>query len=211
IYDPMCYPFTDPRPRDIVVDAENDFTVEAAAYAYLDPHIGGKFIPKYYGSFVFSMPIPQQQGLPSQPAGSRQVFAVAIEFVEGDPLSHLKSADYSEAQRMRVMGKAVKGYTMIRHHQVRHNDLAPRNIMTSTKDFNSEKLRISFLDLDAAEVLPLLKGTLPPKPPKPESPIKLFWDDIPSEMQEMGWVSLEWTEEKWNAWLVRTFLGDKEF
>ncbi|KAK0714148.1 hypothetical protein B0T26DRAFT_719675 [Lasiosphaeria miniovina] len=206
ICDPLCFPFAErfgpSRARNIVADAENAATVESAAFLQLDHHIGGSFIPKFHGLWIFDMPFPASHQ--SSPPMTRKVFAMAMDYVEGTVLSDLDPANYTGPERLRVVAKAIEAYTMIRHHQVRHNDMSPRNIVCSTKDLASERLKVDVIDFDAAEVLPLLVGYVPPKPSLP-SPRQLFWESIPWEMQGQGWIPENWDEDKWNDWLNDNF------
>ena len=54
IYDALYYPFTNsmiPRPADVCLEADGDYSREAAAYEHLNSvGLSGGFAPEYYGS-----------------------------------------------------------------------------------------------------------------------------------------------------------------
>ncbi|KAL2196107.1 hypothetical protein P885DRAFT_69711 [Corynascus similis CBS 632.67] len=104
--------------------------VEAWAYRTMQPVIGGTFVPAYYGSWTFAI-------------GERWVRMILIELVQGECMLDIitraedkigLTVDYArlppEDFRIRVLKNIWEANLFIWWYAaVRHDDLAPRNVM----------------------------------------------------------------------------------
>ncbi|KAL2146237.1 hypothetical protein VTI28DRAFT_4816 [Corynascus sepedonium] len=149
IFDGVDYPLGDPGPsfhgyNDCMSFADRDYSVEAWAYRTMQPVIGGTFVPAYYGSWTFAI-------------GERWVRMILIGLVQGECMLDIitgaedkigLTVDYArlppEDFRIRVLKNIWEANLFIWWRAaVRHDDLAPRNVMVKPEgrvviiDFNS--------------------------------------------------------------------------
>ncbi|KAL2128581.1 hypothetical protein VTI74DRAFT_8994 [Chaetomium olivicolor] len=195
IYDPLYYPFADPdvsyMPDDVIASAEGDFTLESAAYAQLDKRLGGSLIPKFHGSWFLELPLKQI---------NRPVGFILVEYLKGVHLNTLNPKLYTQQERLRVLALCMEAEIELRFAGVIHNDLAPRNIICSGRDFLARDFQVKIIDFNFVEILPLLEGKAPyESEPLPESPVELFWNYPSREMED--WLPEGWGKSEWNRWL----------
>lgn len=209
IYDPLYYPYEDEFGNLVspVTIAEHDFTVEAAAYEQLSPVVKGGFIPKYYGSWITKVPIPETFSDASS-TGWRHLFAVAMELVPGIVLKELKPDKYSQDARLNLAAKVFEAYATIHHAGVLQNDLAARNVICSTEELASPALNITVFDFNDAIVLPLL-GFPGPFPP---AQLPNSWRRVTQVLGGMKeWLPLDdVNDERWNQWLLSQKIRNKQ-
>ena len=172
IYDLLYYPFANEdfwdMPNDVVADVENDFAVESAAYALLDERLGGILIPKFYGSWLLDLPLKE---------ANRPVGFILMEHLKGVPLSTLDPKLYSQEARLRILALSIEAQLEMRFAGVIHEDVAPRNVICSGKDFMAGDFRIKIIDFGLVNILPLAGIDAPCKSePLPESPVEWFWN-----------------------------------
>ncbi|AEO70750.1 uncharacterized protein THITE_2171416, partial [Thermothielavioides terrestris NRRL 8126] len=210
VYDPLYYPFADDdfpyMPNNVILRAESDFTLESAAYSQLDGKLGGSLIPKFYGSWLLWLPLKDVR---------RPVGFTLMELVKGVPLNALDPKHYTPQERLRVIALSMEAALEIRFAGVMHDDIAPRNIICSGKDFSAPDFSIRVIDFNFVTVFPLL-GLRPPcdSEPLPESPIEWFWNSRPPDMRDWlpdGWRKGDEGRRLWNQWLKETWAGTTRF
>lgn len=143
VFDALYYRFTYElarRPRDVMAQADMDYTREVAAYKRLMP-VGktGRSVSNFFGSWTFKLPITSH-GVGYQ----RPVRLVLIEHLEGSDLQSLRiQNDYftygsldafhlPEDYRLEVLARVLDLYACFMHWGVNHGDLASRNVMLVT-------------------------------------------------------------------------------
>lgn len=229
VYDPLYYPFASEignLPNDVSCEAEQDYSTEAAAYECLSKtNQAGSFVPAFYGSWTFSLPLRTSH---DQQSHQRHVRLVLIEHVDGVCMRDLfvrngpapgqiNATHLSEAYRLRVLAILLDGVARQHHAGVDHRDLAPRNVMLvpgpdTAQLATGHPRRVVLLDYNIVTVwektkygklLPAQLARLPP------SPMKRFWNQSLEEFD--GWVPLEWDLNKRlrQEWLRREFGGEK--
>ena len=207
IYDPLYYPFADDDfphiPNDVVARAEDDFALESAAYARLglDKTLGGNLIPQFYGSWILDVPLKQLK---------RPVGFILMEHVNGVPLDTLDPKLHTQEERLRVLALAMEAEVQLHFKGVTHDDIAPRNIICSSRNLLADDLRVRIIDFGFVTVLPLLGRDAPCQSEElPQSPLQWFWNSRPIEMRP--WVPDGWGIREWNDWLKERWGGSKRF
>lgn len=202
IYDPLYDMFMNDRfpgiPRDPIARADSDFTTESAAYAELDPKLGGGLIPRYHGSWMLELPLLGR---------SRVVYLVLMEKVIGVSLDRFPRAakDFSRNERLNVMRRVMEADTAIDFAGAVHDDLAPRNVICDRKDLSDPELGIRVIDFNTAQIYRLLGSQAPCTTYMlPESPVRRYWDDHVVEMGDWAEDYYD-NEEAWRSWLVETW------
>ncbi|OTB19961.1 hypothetical protein K445DRAFT_313754 [Daldinia sp. EC12] len=207
IYDPLYYSFVSEEspniPEDVVGLADGDLTTEAAAFECLDAPLGGKVIPRYYGSWTFNLTLRNQK---------RAVHLILMEQIDGVMLRTLNPDNYSDEDKLRVVAKVMECDALMEYYGVTHTDLYPRNIICSTDDLGSSKLAVRVIDFNSS-VIHSLRGLVPRCTTKslPESPINLFWKNAPDGLRE--WVPdyLLREAETWRDWLKSRWANSPSF
>ncbi|KAH8821447.1 hypothetical protein F5884DRAFT_745770 [Xylogone sp. PMI_703] len=195
VYDPLYYPFTDYDypyiPNDVVATAEHHFALESAAYSHLDERLGGGLIPKFYGSWILNIPLKHQ---------NRPVRFILLEYVKGVPLSALDPNAHTQEERLNVLALSMEACLELFFADVAHNDIAPRNVICSTRNFLAEDLRVRIIDFNVATIYPLFGYDPPYKSQKsPKSPLEIFWMCWPGALED--WVPQEWvTQDERHDW-----------
>lgn len=223
IYDPLYYSFKSDlahRPRDCVQDAETDHNNEVTAYEHLQciPETGN-FVPKYYGSWVFNLPIT----IRGQPH-TRTIRMILIESLKGtsilstrirndpDRRNSLNSFHYPEGYRLEVLARAMDGYVRLLRKGLIQGDFAGRNIILVPRRLAAPEdivcglsmPRIVLIDYNNAWVseVPLEETRKLPANPASVFSGECLWDNFP------GWVPHEWEGEKpQQDWLIKRFTG----
>lgn len=218
IYDGLGYRLSEPEDGwsdgfDCMYLADMHYGCEAAAYQNIPSRFQGDIVPRYHGSWTFSLPV----GSGSGSVRLRPVRMILIEHIEGQSMRQMilgamrdmpdssgRRTDYSllppEEQRLEVLGRLIEAeMTIWWYAGVRHNDVSPRNVMVSTETPGAP-LRVVLIDFNLAHVLKLSEegqrslarlrwqpGTLPP------SPIQCYWPGpFTCESSFGGWVPESW-------------------
>ena len=95
IYDGVDYPFKDYMDLDCMYLADRDYSCEAAAYQTIPLNLQGSIVPRYFGSWTFSV----ETGVSSCP--HRYVRLILLEHVGGECVLDmiLRAARRDRAQR----------------------------------------------------------------------------------------------------------------
>lgn len=226
IYDPLYYNFKQwiaHAPRDVVTEADVDYSREAAAYRYLqETGQTGSFAPTYYGSWTFVLPITSRGKTQTRP-----VRLILIEHLGGtsirgslirnDPEGEGKDAyHYPEEYRLEVLGLAMDGYVRQLHSGIDQLDFADRNVMLAPRQPGQDVPtviaglslpRVVLVDYNAAIVYTQSKRGRPPHMdwPRPCNPMFYFWNESMDDFG--GWVPLEWHRNPkfMQVWLQKRF------
>lgn len=200
-FDPLYYPFFDDDfpsiPNNVVSNAEHDFALESAAYIQLDGRLGGRLVPQFHGSWVLDLPLKHV---------SRSVGFVLMERLGGIPLDKLDPAHYSRDERLRVLALSMEAEVELFHAGVLHYDIAPRNVICSGANLQSEDLSVKIIDFGLTSVLPLLGAKAPcESKPLPESPLESFWNGRQVDMRQ--WEPEGMGQPEWEQWLQERWGG----
>jgi len=194
-YDPLYYP-TGRKIFDYWMEAaDNHYTCEAAAYTELDPHFGGRQIPKYHGSWTCNIDTPTIADVISRP-----VRLILLEYVNGLSLHHLPSKGFTLDQQLEIMSLALEAEVEIFHQGVRHGDFAPRNVVHFTDEAGNHRVKI--VDFGMA-IVERLVGRVPHKDKfrRPHTPAMYSVMSL-REFQILGWLpsdemAQEWLDTRW--------------
>lgn len=227
IYDALYYRFSDSyadAPRDVVAEADGDYSREAAAYEYLQATgQTGSFAPAYYGSWTFGLPITSRGR-----AYIRPVRLILIErfdgpstqdtFIYNGPINNGKDAfHYPLEYRLEILALAMDGYVRQQHSGIEQWDFAGRNVMLVPRTPSTEPAavavagislpRVVLVDYNTAVVFQLTdKGKVPVMDwPRPCNPMFYFWDLHMIDFE--GWVPHEWHDNPkfMQEWLQSRF------
>jgi hypothetical protein len=200
IYDPLFYPaYENSSTRDdVIMEADYDYTREAAAYNELRGPLEGTIIPRYHGSWTCDITVD----MPSGPT-KRPVRLILMEFIDGVCMQDLDPDDFTEEERSNIMVKAIAAESVIAFHGVQHKDFAPRNVLCSS-NLRSTDLRVAIIDFNVSVVTRLAYcRTLSNSHKLPVSPIRRWRHQRP----EFGGEWLPHTREKFNEWLWKYWAG----
>lgn len=218
IFDPLYYSFADKDapslPACTPLEADEDYSIEAAAYAQLKKtgHTGA-LAPEYYGSWTFKLPI-RHAGVDRE----RHVRVLLIEHIKGVCMRDFcygnSTPNFIEEHRLDVLARVLDGYVKVQHSGVDQDDCLPRNIMLVTRpEGNGSPLvvqRIVLIDYNVATIL-----HLSPEAQQyhqvtklPRNPMDIFWN---ATLHDFGhWVPREWRKPGLKAqqqWLLGRFGG----
>lgn len=216
IYDALYYEFSESigyQPRDVVSQADQDYSREAAAYEYLqETGQTGSFAPAYYGSWTLNLSISSRGKAQTRPAR-----LILIEHLDGesirDSIIHSKpwclgededAFPYPEEYRLEVLALAMDGCVRQRHSGIDQRDFAARNLMLASRERPTEPdksgavvaglplPRIVLFDYNMAIVYTQTKRGRHPHMdlPLPCNPMLHFWTEAMDEFG--GWVPHEW-------------------
>lgn len=211
IYDPLYYRFKSEvagYPRDSVVDADEDYRAECAAYEHLHT-LGqsGSFAPEYYGSWTFTLPITVKEK-----SYMRNVRLILLKLLHGttiqatrtqnspDPDMGKDSFHYPEGHRLEILSRAMDGYVKQLQTGLVQGDFAGRNVMLVVGHNNSQEEivcglpipRIVLIDYNHARIINIAADEAWELPPNPAEAfwVLYLWHDFP------GWATNEWEDEK---------------
>jgi serine/threonine protein kinase len=235
IYDALEYRLADAGDGgcDCMYLADMDYGREAAAYQAIPARFQGDIVPRYFGSWTFSL----QSGRGAS-ALTRPVRMILPELIHGETILDMlvramrsakwpDSIDFSalppEKERLEILGRAVEAELALSWYAgVVHNDFSPRNIMVARNADNRQ--RVVLIDFNLARVG---RYTVPARQPPgmrdptalPISPIERHWPgyDFTSRCEFGGWVPMSWHEsnEVSNAraleWLVSLWKGSPKY
>lgn len=179
IYDPLYYGFADrmwsDMPRDVTTEADKDYCREVAAYTELDEQFGGKEVPKFHGSWTFTLPLDLPDG-----RRTRDVRMILMELIRGGTMSDMDPPPYSEEVRLEVLARTLEAFNRIHAAGVIHRDIAQRNVMICDGQTATGIDRIVIIDFNFAVVTRLAEWSRRHKgqslPEKPRNPIDDWWD-----------------------------------
>ena len=82
---------------------------------------------------------------------------------------------HTQEERLRVLALAIEAAVQLKFAGVRHDDIAPRNIICSNKNLLAQDLRVKIIDFNFVTILPLLGADAPFKSNELlKSPLKRF-------------------------------------
>jgi tRNA A-37 threonylcarbamoyl transferase component Bud32 len=127
-------------------------------------------MPKYFGPWTVDVPITMEGE-----TKYREVRMILIEHVVGTRLQDMKPANLAREERENIMIKLIEADSDLRFFGLRHDDLAPRNVIVSAIDrtatgdstptnappFAHPSLRLCFIDFGLSTVLEIIEGKLP--------------------------------------------------
>lgn len=222
IYDPLYYAYSQYQsPEDVAWKADSDYSMEAAAYEYLDTvNPSQRFAPKYYKSWTFTLPL-KHLGTEHQ----RAVRLVLMEYIEGcsmmdlftEKLGFPTSTDawhLPVEYRLEVLGRVLDAAVRQFNIGLGQEDLAPRNVMISPRPHQqSEPIpcpsRIALIDYNQAVVYKLVKTSSGWKSPSelPDNPMKVFGH---TALEFSGWTPPEWDQDRKRYWdWLKAYFGGK--
>lgn len=222
IYDPLYYPPLSEigsYPLDVVGDADEDYSKEAAAYGCLE-RAGqtGSFAPQFFGSWTFSLPTSYDLEI-----HQRNVRLILIEhipgicmrdlFVQNGP-NQIDATHLSEEYRLEVLAGLLDGVAKQDHAGVDQRDLSPRNIIITPPPTLKETRpqRVVLIDYNLSTVYELTEyGKRPAQLAKlPLNPMVLFWTASLSDLA--GWAPPRLCHNRRlrQEWLQSEFGGEKK-
>jgi hypothetical protein len=230
IYDALYYRFSESlanEPRNVVTQADKDYSREAVAYEYLqETGQTGAFAPAYYGSWTFNLPITSRGKTQTRPVRLILIerlggITIRNSLIQNGPRGAGKDAfHYPEEYRLEVLALAMDGYVRQLHSGIDQLDLAGRNVMLAPRAPSAEPdgqsapvvaglllPRVVLIDYNTAIVYSMTKSGRPPHMdwPRPCNPMLHFWDEPMNEFG--GWVPHQWHDNPkfMQEWLQRRF------
>lgn len=252
IYDGFEYQLVEPGSDglDCMYRADMDYSCEAAAYESIPARFQGSIAPRYYGSWTF----PLSTNVPGR---LRWVRMVLVEYIDGecmmDMMLHSRGAtrsnpepklewpdeepriDYSllppEEERLDILARIVEAESMLWWYGgVKHNDVAPRNVIISRSTSSNAASRVTLIDFNAAYVLHRCNDGLERIKKLglgkrlPMSPIQRYWPGTKFVYgSDFSW----WLPERWRVedapgyrhscyvfavkWLIRRWRASPKF
>jgi serine/threonine protein kinase len=203
IFDPLYYKYHNTgcsyQTKFNVTDSvDHDYITEAAAYSELiDSTFQGTIMPKYYGSWTLSLPIPVDGY-----GESREVRLILLEHVPGISMHKVDPETLTRKERNNIMIKLLEADVDLRCSGLRHDDLEPRNVMLSLPDsstsYEDGDFRLCIIDF---AICGLSKDD-GRKGPVPEVRNPLFYWTGQDCFSQWGWLpsqaeALEWMWEIW--------------
>jgi hypothetical protein len=228
IYDALYYRFSMSlinEPRDVVLQADQDYSREAAAYEFLQ-RVGqtAAFAPEYHGSWTFELPITYKGHVQKRP-----VRMIVIERLDGTTLRNalvrndihnVKDAfHYPEEYRLEILARAMEGLAHQLYLGVDQSDFAGRNVMiVPDTESKAEQItvaglplpRVVLIDYNNSYVFSLLKQPVHQDSSRPCNPLLFFWDTLLYGFS--GWIPHEWQHSRklMQQWLLQRFGTDEQ-
>ena len=91
----------------------------------------GGVIPKYYGSYTTSFPVPGTDGKEQQ---RRHVRLILVEFFQGKSMHLVQPHDCTQQQRQGIVGRIIDAETAVYATDIVLLDLYPRIIILTPND-----------------------------------------------------------------------------
>ena len=221
IYDGVDYPLSGPGPRgyDCMCQADQDYSREAAAYQNMPLDLQGSTVPRYFGSWTFSVEtgvrglrrcvrlillehldgecmldmISRAKGLPQIPLP-----AELFELFDTLPINYRLLPP--EPERLDVLASIIEAEITLFHAGIAHRNIAPQNVLIS-RSMN----RVIFIDFNRSRVYKcyesgrrFLKSWGPN--PVPISPIERYWKSPRFTDEFGGWVPQSWLTHNDRVW-----------
>ncbi|KAF9697531.1 hypothetical protein EKO04_004122 [Ascochyta lentis] len=200
IYDPLFYSFQNQEFSEFNVDvttaADSEYSIEAAAYSKLQQTpVEGSITPQYYGSWTIDIASNVQGEYIT-----REVRMILVEHVPGVRMVDIDPDLLTPELREHVMIRVIEADYDLRRAGVRHDDLAPRNIILSEKpDTIDPNIRVTLVDFGHSIVYDIRYG----RPLRWEVCNPLFNWASASTWSFMGWLpsfSEESVNSRWELW-----------
>jgi hypothetical protein len=170
IYDGFEYRLANDR-DDCMYLADKDYDREAAAYENIPQRFQGDIVPRYHGSWTFSLSVDAKAGTSIQ---QRPVRMILIEYIEGESMLqyilraitnkkpgkaqfNFTSINYSllppEKERLEVLARIVEAETALWWYAgVEQNDLSPWNTMITRTADGASLRRVVLIDFNISHV-----------------------------------------------------------
>ena len=202
IYDPLYYPNPTFDPDSIghpTRTADHEYTREAAVYNTINDSLGGKEVPRFYGSFTTEIMIA--------PDRCRAVRLILMEHISG--LCMLKIPEplqtFSQRDRAEIISQMIDADSALYRLCIQHNDRHPRNVMICGTP-GEQNLRVVIIDFGQSEILTLKQRNAAYRRldahGRTISPI-LRWRGarrLHHPFRDCGWIDWEWdswVQERW--------------
>lgn len=229
IYDGVDYPLVDYRGYDCMYMADRDYSCEAAAYQSIPEHLQGHIVPRYFGSWTFSV----ETGVHGR---RRSVRLILLEHVDGecmlDTILHAKGVTRAshdvnafapvnyqllppEPERLDVLARIIEAEIALNHAGIAQRDLAPRNVLISRSP-----MRVVLIDFNFALVYQHFESGrkyLASRDPNalPTSPVERYWTDSMFRGEFEEWIPQSWLLDEDNSkmweWLCTRWGGSTKF
>ena len=214
IYDGVNYPLSGPGPKgyDCMYRADQDYSREAAAYQNMPLDLQGSIVPRYFGSWTFSVETGVR-GL------RRCVRMILLEHIDGecmlDMILRAKGVTQTdlpaelfdtlpinygllppEPERLDILASIIEAEIMVFHAGIVHRDTSPRNVLISCS-----MKRVILIDFSDSRVYKCYKtGRRILKSwgsdPLPISPIERYWNTSWFTDEFGGWIPQSWFAHK---------------
>lgn len=221
IYDGFGYALTNDIEEDCMYLADKDYSREAAAYENIPQQFQGDIVPRYHGSWSFSLSVDAEAGTSIQ---QRPVRMILMEHIPGESMLQsilraipnktpgetqfdLDSIDYSllppEKERLEVLARILDAeITLWWYAGVEHKDVSPRNIMVTRTADGASLGRVVLVDFNLSHVMRFSEvgcRVLSRRTPGalPTSPITRYWP---------GWIYS--SSGPFNAWIPESWCVD---
>lgn len=223
IYDPLYYNFKEHlchEPRDVMFEADWDYSNESAAYSHLD-EVGqtGSSAPAYYGSWTFNLPITVDNTPHERP-----VRLILMEELNGSTIldtrirnnPNIRSGDsfhFPQQYRLEILARAMDAFVRQLQFGIDQSDFAGRNVVLVQDNSKTQQTletagglllpRVVLIDYNNSVI-----NQRSSYPPLPENPISVFWNVYFWE-DFAGWAPNEWEDgESHKKWLLQRFYED---
>ena len=226
IYDGLDFPLTDSC-YDCMYVADLCYSRETAAYRRMPKSFRGSIVPRYHGSWTFSIDT-------DRPGVRRWVRMILIELIEGDSILDLilraqgygsrssyitavdsneyraDKIDYSllppEPERLDILAAVLETQTILLRAGIRHNDFATRNVLIRRAD-----KRVVLIDFDSAYASKELgeRNSMH----LPVNPIQNFWSENFGAYDFRHWVPQSWRSSTYfsKAWLCNRWGVSRDY
>jgi len=207
IYDGVDYPLSGPGPRgyDCMYRADQDYGREAAAYQNMPLGLQGSIVPRYFGSWTFSVESGVRMILLEHVDGEGMLDKIfcAKGVTQTDLPAELFDTlpiDYGllppERERLDVLASVIEAEVTLLNVGIAHRDVAPRNVLIS----RSTK-RVILIDFNKSRVYKCYEfGRQVLKSwgsnPLPISPIEYYWKSSWFTDEFGGWIPQSWFAHK---------------
>jgi hypothetical protein len=184
IYDPLYYYFDD---ADYTYEADKHYSREAATYMELDEPLGGKEVPKFYGSWTFVTRVVK-----------RSVRLILMEYFVSPTLQDLDPARYTSEQRLDIIASVLEARVELIKYGIWHMDCHPRNILFRSD--SDGQLSAVIIDFGLSVINRLKDGSYarPSDDEKPPNPLNYFFNCL-GEYETSGWLTddRQWMLDRW--------------
>lgn len=151
IYDPLYYPAHNEYgiQQDVIVEADGDYSREAAAFEQLQSSTEARaIIPAYYGTWSMDVVVEARRNQGNRAKITRSVYFVLMERLHGDCMVDLDAEQFKEEVRSLILRKAIVAETIICNAGVTHRDVCPRNILIQGSNYDDDDVPICDIEVD---------------------------------------------------------------
>ncbi|KAH9878094.1 hypothetical protein J1614_003311 [Plenodomus biglobosus] len=226
IYDPLFYEYINEynAKEHVVINADGDYTREAAAYKWLQNSTTAKHLtPAFHGTWVTTIETCSYHCGEFR-TDRRQVPLILIDLVNGKVMSRIDAYAVDARIRTQIMKKVLTADALLVAAGLEHDDYCPRNIIitnlhgTGAND-EAEGLGVKVIDFNIATImrhpqasrrdyLGFVDELEKTWHPKILSPI-IRWYGHMAEFSVPGWCSNE--RDGSEQWLWEQFHDDERF